>query len=142
MIPRKCSRKARKMPTGSRIAELRCWLVVLSVGQLGCAAAPTPTAREVADANDTGRTLTATSETERKTLAQIANLGDGASRRVGNATVIAEAPYASASGRTCRAVHLTTENPHNTVHRLACSDGQAWFFVPDVFGASPSSPPE
>ena len=130
------------MALGSSSMSRRCWFVVSLLVSLGCAATPTPTAREVADANDTGRTVSAESDTERTLLAQVASFTTGTARRLGNATVVAEAPYTSASGRTCRALHLTTENPHNTLHRLACSDGQAWFFVPDVFGIAASNPPE
>jgi len=115
------------------------WPIAASAALLAaCAATPQPTAREVADANDTGRRLTAQTDAERGVLREVASLPSGVARRVGNAQVTAESAYNSASGRTCRALALTISQ--HTVHRLACSDGQAWFFVPDVFGGAESLP--
>jgi hypothetical protein len=53
---------------------------------------------------------------------------------VGNLSVVADPPYAAASGRTCRRVTLTsTAKPQTSTMRLACKDGKAWQFVPSVF---------
>jgi hypothetical protein len=90
----------------------------------------------VADANDTGRTLLARSESERALLGQIAALPSGTPQKVSGLTVVAEPSYAAASGHTCRALHFTPAGSQQTQHRVACSDGRAWFFVPDVFGAA------
>ena len=116
-------------------SRARRWPGVL-VGSLliGCASAPPAAARDVADANDTGSTLVAKSQSERALLTDLPGLPALATRRLGDATVMAEAPYAAASGRTCRALHVTSKQPATTRHRLACSDGKSWFFVPDVFG--------
>lgn len=103
---------------------------------LACAATPQPSAREVADANDTGQTLVGKTEQDRAVLREVAGLPSGVARRIGGTSVLAEAPYVAASGRTCRALQLSAQTPSPTTHRLACSDGQAWFFVPDVFGSS------
>jgi hypothetical protein len=107
------------------------WSLVL----MACSSAPKPSPRDVEDANDTGRAVTAASESERELLQQAAGLPVGAPRRVGNATVVSEAAYAAASGRTCRALHVTEAGSGKTAHRLACSDGKGWFFEPDVFGS-------
>ncbi len=115
-------------------------LTALSVGQsllvlaVACSSAAPPSARDVADANDTGRTVGAKSESERAVLGELGSLPSNAPRRFRDATVVAEPPYSAASGHTCRAVHVTT--PQAAVHRLACVDGTKWFFVPDVFGSS------
>jgi hypothetical protein len=118
---------------GDRFATLSVCqsLLVLAVA---CGSAAPPNARDVADANDTGRTVGARSESERALLGELTSLPSNAPRRFRDATVVAEPPYAAASGHTCRAVHVTT--PKAAVHRLACGDGKNWFFVPDVFGSS------
>lgn len=100
-----------------------------------CAAQPPPSPRDVADANDTGMRLAANGDGERALLRELPKLPSGASQRVSDATVVAEPAYQAASGQTCRALHVTHGNA-SARHRLACTDGQSWFFVPDVFGSN------
>src|SRR5690242_18437720 len=99
-----------------------------------CSRQPETSPRDAADANDTGRMLAAQGESERALLSQLGTFPTGTARRVGDTSVVAEAPYAAASGRTCRALHISAPGAREQRHRLACSDGKAWFFVPDVFG--------
>lgn len=106
----------------------------LLLAALACSSAPAPSARDVVDANDTGRTLSGSSEGERALLARVAKLPSGSAQHVGGASVVAEQPYAAASGRTCRALHISAAPARPAQHRLACSNGESWFFVPDVFG--------
>lgn len=68
-------------------------------------------------------------------LSALPTLPSGQPRRVAAATVVAEPAYTAASGRTCRAVQLSSATSTRTSHRLACTSGRDWFFVPDVFGA-------
>jgi hypothetical protein len=89
----------------------------------------------VADATDTGRTVAAVSATDRQILDRVAALPSGVATRIGDATVNAEAPYAAASARSCRALHITLSASRQPLHRVACNDGRAWFFVPDIFGS-------
>lgn len=103
---------------------------------MACSSAPQPSARDVADASDTGRAVTAATQTERELLQLAADLPVGKARKVGTAMVISEAAYVAASGRTCRALHVTAAGSGTAVHRLACNDGKSWFFVPDVFGGN------
>jgi hypothetical protein len=103
---------------------------------LACSSVRQPSARDVADANDTGRAVPAVGATERQVLARVAGLPSGTATRVGDATVNAEALYSAASARSCRALHITLSASRPPVHRVACSDGKAWFFVPDVFGSA------
>lgn len=112
-----------------------CWLVGLLVA---CSSSPAASARDVADANDTGRTLDAKSDTDRAMLRELPTLPSKTPRQVGNATVVAEPSYASASGRSCRALRIKAAG-HQPTARLACNDGKHWFFVPDVFGGSDSA---
>jgi len=109
---------------------------------LACSSVRQPTARDVADATDTGRTVPAVGATERQVLTRVAGLPSGTATRIADATVIAEAPYAAASARSCRALHITASSSQQTLHRVACSDGRVWFFVPDVFGAPGAGPGE
>lgn len=87
---------------------------------------------DAADANDTGRVLQANGESERAVLSQLDTFPTGPARRVGNLTVRAESPYPAASGRICRELHLFWGQAGMPRDRLACSNGAAWFFVPDV----------
>jgi hypothetical protein len=114
------------------------FLMLLTAFLSACSRQPETSPRDAADANDTGRVLSAQSETERSLLTQLSTLPTGTARRVGDATVLSEAPYDAASGRTCRALQITTPGAREPRHRLACSDGKAWFFVPDVFGRNPT----
>src|SRR5215207_6561632 len=98
-----------------------------------CSGPPAASARDVADANDTGRTLTPQTANERQLLRQLSQLPNGTPQRIGDTSVIADTPYNAASGHTCRAVRLTAKQTPTTDHRLACTDGRGWFFVPDVF---------
>jgi hypothetical protein len=110
------------------------WLLVW-LTLCACSAAPVITARDAADASDTGGAVDARNGTERDVLARLPQLPTGAAQLVGELSVTAEAPYAAASGRTCRPVELNAIVNHQTRHRLACTSGGAWFFVPDVFAA-------
>lgn len=101
-----------------------------------CSGQPAASARDVADANDTGRTLSPQTANERQLLQQLSQLPNGTARQIGDANVVAEAPYSAASGHTCRAVQLTSRQKRTADHRLACTDGHAWFFVPDVFAGA------
>lgn len=122
------------LATGTRASRHYCatqliWLVLCSA----CASSPTATPRDLANANDTGRKLAARSADDRALLAELSSLPQGAPKHLGHETVVADAIYAAASGRSCRVLHLTQEPGSSTVQRLACSDGHEWFWVPNVF---------
>lgn len=121
-----------------------CWMRAYGAGLpmlliallTSCSSTPATSARDAADANDTGRKLAPTGESERALLRQLSGLPNGKAQRVGDATIVAEPLYHAASGRSCRALSVTPSAKQQATHRLACSDGQSWFFVPDVFGAN------
>lgn len=106
-----------------------CALVLIAVG---CASQPRGEPRDVADANDTGRSLPAQTRLEQDVLRALPSLESGQARPVGNAKVVAEAAYTAASGRTCRALSIGVRGKN--LPRLACHSGGSWYFVPDVFG--------
>ena len=113
---------------------MRAALLVLLCGvAFGCAGEK-PNPRDAADANDTGSTLPARSPSEQSILQQVAQLPAGSPRTLGDAVVVADPAYHAASGRTCRALAITHGKAKQVAHRLACSEGAAWFFVPDVLG--------
>lgn len=112
---------------------LSCPLTLLAL-TLACSSQPQTSARDAADADDTGRTLDAKTSSERAILRDLSALPSAKPQHVGDAVVVAEAPYEAASGRTCRALQVTAAGKPS--RRLACSDGKAWFFVPEVFGVS------
>jgi hypothetical protein len=99
-----------------------------------CASSPPPSPRDVADANDTGRTLAPANQNERDLLRRVSRLPAGTAERLGDDVVVADAAYAAASGRTCRVLRLTAGRTGKTSSRVACNAGGDWFFVPDVFG--------
>lgn len=101
----------------------------------GCAARPVISARDLADANDTGSTLKGRTEDERAVLAQLPRLPAGMPQTVRGTRVVADEPYEAASGRRCRALRLQ-ERTQGEIERLACTNGKEWFFVPNVFGPS------
>ena len=122
--------------TGRAWIDLTYPLSVLAVLLNACSAQRPPSARDVADANDTGRTLSPQTANERLVLQQLSQLPNGTARRIGDASVVAEAPYDAASGHICRALQLTPSKTRTTDHRLACTDGRGWFFVPNVFAST------
>jgi len=121
---------------GRRSTKAALRLLAAAPILIACSPSPGHSARDAADANDIGRTLPATNDSERALLQALPSLRSGAAQRVGDVTLMADAPYAAASGRTCRTLHVTTSQKAPASGRLACSDGKSWFFVPDVFGSA------
>jgi hypothetical protein len=107
------------------------WLALVA-----CSTTPPLSARDAADASDTGQWIVPKTPTERYLLQRLPSMPTGAPERVGELSVTADATYTAASGRTCRPLELSTIRTHAISHRLACTKGAAWFFVPDVFANS------
>lgn len=79
-------------------------------------------------------TAEAASPAEVKVLARLDQLPVAEPRSVDTISVVAEAPYSAASGKTCRRLTLTALAPPKTSRtRLACKDADRWGFVPSVF---------
>jgi hypothetical protein len=116
-----------------KVAALAC-----AIGLAACASAPPASPRDVADSNDTGRSVNARSNIEKEVLKAIPSLASSKPQQVAGATVVAEPAYVAASGRTCRALSINAQSKADRGHRLACTNGGAWFFVPDVFGLETS----
>ncbi len=109
-------------------------MMLLAGALLSCGGGAKPNPRDAADANDTGGTLPGRTASEQNILQQVAQLPPGSAKTIGDSVVIAEPAYYAASGRTCRALSITQGQRKQASHRLACTDGRAWFFVPDVLG--------
>jgi hypothetical protein len=136
MMQPECFGKDRREVQGKAGRFPEVWLTMLGAWLCLSCSKPITSARDAADANDTGRTLAARTEAERTVLLKLATLPDNSPQRVGDLTIVAEPRYDAASGRTCRAVHLKSAAPSGSNDRLACTDGGPWFFVPSVFAAS------
>lgn len=106
----------------------------LLLAPLSCSSQPQTEPRDVADANDTGRALPAHTRLEQALLRALPSLPSGRPRQIEGATVMAEAAYTAASGRTCRTLSIQANGKARS--RLACHAEGAWYFVPDVFGAT------
>lgn len=79
-------------------------------------------------------TAEAASPAEAKVLAGLDRLPAAKEASVDNLSVVADPPYAAASGKTCRRLTLTSlrpPKPSNT--RLACRNAEGWAFVPSVY---------
>ncbi len=113
---------------------------LVTIAMFGCSKPPSIAAQDAADANDTGGALAAKSDNERALLREVGSLPTDKPRQIGEAAVVAGAPYTAASGRTCRALHLTEKGSTKSEGRLVCNNGKVWFFVPDVFGGELSAP--
>ncbi len=69
---------------------------------------------------------------EKAILAQLKQLAPDKEANINGRVVVAGAPYAAASGRTCRAVSVRANGPAAARDHLACRIGNGWAFVPDV----------
>jgi len=114
-------------------------LLILLTGSAlaACSSAVAANPRDVADANDTGNAIGAKDASERSVLERLPALPTDRTERIGALSVTAAAPYAAASGCTCRALAVRPNSGQPPVSRLACTKGGAWFFVPDVFAGGP-----
>ena len=128
-------RLADVTPISGNTNSANCWAVLFAAVVAACSHPAPISAREAADASDTGGTMKATTETERAILRQLEDIPGNTPRRLGDITVVAEPPYLAASGRTCRALRLSMGREHRTRERLACRRGASWFFVPNVFAS-------
>jgi hypothetical protein len=77
---------------------------------------------------------------EAQLLAELDSLPEGSTRQVNGKLVTVGESYEAASRRRCRPLYVAAaETP--TEGRLACHDGQGWFYVPQVFGGgAPEGP--
>jgi hypothetical protein len=123
-------------------ARLRLAFAATALLLGGCGSAPTPPPY---DAVPGGTKLEPASAAESDVLKRLDSLAPNQPTPIAGATVTAELPYFSASGRTCRWVTTTLGKAAVSSRRLACKeapvsdddDGERqsgqWFFVPDVF---------
>ena len=95
-----------------------------------------PTDRDLRDAADTGRTVEPRTPAEREMLSRLEQISADSPTVIGNQVVTAGPPYHAASARICRSLTVQQKGREGAASRLACTDGKAWFFVPDVLGAA------
>jgi hypothetical protein len=114
------------------------WLVLMAaLAAIACAGAEHQRADSPTPFEEPNQ-LKATSG-EQQVLQQLDALPAGQASVVGEYSVMPEAPYQAASGRTCRKLTLNSRSTKSSSLRLACSDGTRWQFVPDVFSGAPES---
>lgn len=84
------------------------------------------------------------SEAERLALERAPNVPPARTVAViADSTVTFGERYASASGRTCRALRIEAAASVGTAHeRLLCLDGEAWVLVPDLLEDGTTDGPE
>ncbi len=110
----------------------RAAAVVVSVLAFGCGGSALPSDDEIWHAASLRPTvILADSESERAVLGRMGTLPVDEAVAVGDDVFVASSTYEAASGRRCRRL---TQQGDGTRTRLACRDGDAWVFVPDVFG--------
>lgn len=111
------------------------WFMTVGCGSARQGAGPREPTPVVGDG-----TAEAASPAEEKVLTELDAWPPAAKKTIDSLEVIAEAPYAAASGKTCRRLVMTsTRPPRSSKTRLACQSGDRWGFVPSVFLAPMSS---
>ncbi len=120
----------------SDAATLRKWLIFWSFSATAACASPPPKSPgddPAAHIKGGGRVDPANA-TEERLLTKLGTLPTGSAVIVDQLSVVAEAPYSSASGRLCRRLVITERSGSKNSHtRLACRDDKVWFFAPEVF---------
>ena len=112
-----------------RAVHVVLWSFGCAVALLGCGASEPRESDIFHDPALRAGVVEADGEAERALLARLAQDPEAGAMDVGGSTFTLDAPYAAASGRTCRRVS------RGDAARLACETGEGWRFVPDVSGA-------
>jgi len=114
----------------------RSLLSVVCIVMFGCGSTNQGVSAEAPGQMFGDGTAEAASPAEAKVLERLDQLPVAQARSVDSLNVVADAPYAAASGKTCRRLTLTSLEPPKTSRtRLACRNGEGWGFVPSVFSA-------
>ena len=109
-------------------------LIVCGLSLAGCASLPNGTAdNRPTNTPEPTHPPSVQDPTEARILAAIPNMKPGAIAALGELTYVTGRTYTAASGRKCRPVTLTRGMSERT--RIACANGQQWFFSPEVFAA-------
>jgi len=114
----------------------RPWLLVVVMCNVmfGCGSTSSNVGPDVPSPVIGDGTAEAASPAEAKVLARLDRFPVAEARSVDTVSVVADAPYAAASGKTCRRLTFTPSTPPKTSRtRLACKDADRWTFVPSVF---------
>ena len=115
-------------------ARPRVLLGLVCAALVGCASTNQELTSEQPQSVMGDGTAEPASPAETKVLAQLEQLPPTQASTIDGLSVVADAPYAAASGKTCRRLTLTSVKPPKASRvRLACRNGDAWGFVPSVF---------
>lgn len=119
-----------------RPSRWRVWtlgLMVVAQSLQGCGGAAVSS--QPGAPGDEGGVVEPENEAQRRVLKELDALPAGRPRRVGSVTVVAEPPYFAGSGRTCRGLTFTSAGGRQSARLLACKEGRAWVYVPNVLVA-------
>jgi hypothetical protein len=107
---------------------------LVCIVMLGCGTANQDVRAEEPSTAIGDGTAEAASPAEAKVLEGLDRLPAAKATTVDNLSVVADPPYAAASGKTCRRLTLTSLRPPKaTSTRLACRNARGWGFVPSVY---------
>jgi hypothetical protein len=122
------------MTDGCAVRLVASLAILLASASIGCASKP-PTDDQIwHESTLRPGLLSPETQGERELLVRLSDVPVGQPVTFGSQVFIADAPYAAASGRTCRSVMLRPTEPDGTVQvKLACEVAEGWAFVPDPF---------
>ena len=92
-----------------------------------------PDRQGVEDSHDAGGRVAPVSGEDQQLLERLGEMPSEGSVQIGAHEYQVGAPYHAANGRQCRSV-VGQGDDSKATRRLSCSEGNGWFFVPDVFG--------
>lgn len=105
---------------------LAAFVLITACTQLPPSRMPAATA-----AGTTGSIVAVKNDSEKQLLEQVATLTPHVQVLVGSLKVLPSSLESVASGRQCRSLSVIAPTG-NEASRLACTTGQAWFFVPNI----------
>jgi len=113
------------------------WRLIAAILPLAVVACSSGSHSQVPDPNYASLVEPGTSapsdDVERAVLERLSELEPNAEEHIDGQVVVAGAPYAAASGRTCRMVTIrSSKETRPSRARLACLVEDVWAFVPEV----------
>lgn len=111
----------------------RCFAFLALVSSLaGCGGSQEPSERDIWYTTSLRPgTVEPDTQGERELLARMESIPVSEPVTFAGQTFLVDAPYAAASGRSCRSVRV--EGGRDVELKLACEEDAGWVFVPDVF---------
>jgi hypothetical protein len=122
------------MTGGCAVRLVACSAILMATASIGCASKPPSDDQIWHESTLRPGLVSPETQGERELLVRLSDVPVGQPVTFGSQVFIADAPYAAASGRTCRSVMLRPTEADGTVQvKLACEVAEGWAFVPDPF---------